>query len=766
MRAFSRLVHHLRWCLVIGGAVFALPLSGFSGFPLASLTGGMFAELSAVDVYWNTLAFFAAAWSTTVVAALLLDETSRGPSGAPAVARSILAIPLPPRGIIVLAALAAPAFIAMIALALDPLAATGMALLAFLTANLLVILVTAPIVLAYPGFRPLPGPLKNRAWAIIGRWSTGRRLAEGLHDRISALVRRGAPSLMRPNERGGTGLPPEHYMALICATGYAVLAFFVYLLLDGAPELALAPAGALLSILLTTGVWLIGIVQRRMTEIGFSPEIALLLLIFGGYQISGSDHYFGSRPDDKALTPSLHANADPTDPATNAIPGRAPLLDGVRNRKSRDLVVITTTGGGIQAAGWTTLALERLQREIPGFLDDVALVSGVSGGSVGTAFHADAAVRHGGQPAADAQVHERSMRSSLAAAAFGMAYLELPRILRGGIWSGTRDRGTLLENQWCYASRGDANAGDGPALSAFAPLIAAGKMPAFILNCTAMETGRRVMITPLAFPNRPEDGAVGDTEYWDRQMPDDAGRSARPAPRAADGSRLWPRAQTMDEYLLGPKPKARVSMSLWSAARLSATFPYVSPAARSELEDPGSGQGNRRTPAHHMIDGGYYDNYGVASALDWLQVVLEDRARHPDRYAFERVLVVQIRAFGKDPTFETPPVSGAASATLGPIFGVLNIRDGGAFTRNWIEFDRFVESWNRRFDLRADERAEEGKARDVVHLSSVVLSPKPDQNGPLSWHLKPSDKRRMAAWWEKDPEIRNTVQAMKTWLAR
>jgi len=43
-----------------------------------------------------------------------------------------------------------------------------------------------------------------------------------------------------------------------------------------------------------------------------------------------------------------------------------------------------------------------------------------------------------------------------------------------------------------------------------------------------------------------------------------------------------------------------------TAARLSATFPYVTPASCSD--QPG--------PQPHIVDSGYYDNYGMATLVE------------------------------------------------------------------------------------------------------------------------------------------------------
>src|SRR5262249_27402625 len=111
-----------------------------------------------------------------------------------------------------------------------------------------------------------------------------------------------------------------------------------------------------------------------------------------------------------------------------------------------------------------------------------------------------------------------------------------------------------------------------------------------------------------------------------------------------------------------------------TAARLSASFPYVSPAARSHLGDPDSALA-------HVVDGGYYDNYGVTSLVEWLDYAL-------GKGLLDEVLVIQIQSFDDDPTGEvaqqarsgqqtTPAPSGTykkyVSQLLAPILTLLHI---------------------------------------------------------------------------------------------
>jgi len=120
------------------------------------------------------------------------------------------------------------------------------------------------------------------------------------------------------------------------------------------------------------------------------------------------------------------------------------------------------------------------------------------------------------------------------------------------------------------------------------------------------------------------------------------------------------------------------------STRFSASFPYVSPAARTNVE----GQ------AAHIVDGGYYDNYGVSSLVKWLDAQLEKKDN-----TIKRVLIPEIRGarFGID-----PPDSNGCSTTravgkdrrsnrgwfyqaFAPASTVLNVRDAGQRINNEAE---------------------------------------------------------------------------------
>ncbi len=59
-----------------------------------------------------------------------------------------------------------------------------------------------------------------------------------------------------------------------------------------------------------------------------------------------------------------------------------------------------------------------------------------------------------------------------------------------------------------------------------------------------------------------------------------------------------------------------------TAVRLSSTFPYVSPAARADADDA------NRNGYIHVVDGGYFDNYGISSLAAIVDAALTGSATH------------------------------------------------------------------------------------------------------------------------------------------
>src|SRR5262249_13322783 len=86
----------------------------------------------------------------------------------------------------------------------------------------------------------------------------------------------------------------------------------------------------------------------------------------------------------------------------------------------------------------------------------------------------------------------------------------------------------------------------------------------------------------------------------------------------------------------GEKAVGGPSVAGVTAVPLPATFAWVSPLARAHYED--RARGLPSLSHQHIGDGGYYDMFGVQSALDWSIAAIE---KYKDRLA--GIVIIQIR---------------------------------------------------------------------------------------------------------------------------
>jgi hypothetical protein len=204
------------------------------------------------------------------------------------------------------------------------------------------------------------------------------------------------------------------------------------------------------------------------------------------------------------------------------------------------------------------------------------------------------------------------------------------------------------------------------------------------------------------------------------------------------------------------------NISVASAARLSASFPFVTPVARGRFD----GARYNGFETAHLADGGYYDNYGVASLLDWLKARLQEKERP------KKVLVVQIRSgdlaaaqqkeAGVNETGRLKmddSSQGGFFQLIAPLVTVLNVRTSGQRERADTEMEQFAEIM----------RSKENPA-DRVDVQTVIFNfsegVKNPEAPPLSWHLTPKEKQDIADSWERAKEKGRAWEGFKDILTR
>ncbi|MCH7825171.1 MAG: hypothetical protein IH849_10250 [Acidobacteria bacterium] len=433
-------------------------------------------------------------------------------------------------------------------------------------------------------------------------------------------------------------------------------------------------------LLLTLACLLLSWVAAALDVMRVPVFLSLFIVLFVSFQAFDKDHYYRPIPPAPALA------AEPLTP------------EQLIERWSQDhasepepvMVVVASSGGGITAARWTADVLTRLQHEIGApFGDSIALVSSVSGGGVGAMYFIDR-YRDGNSPAAAdlCGIKDASAASSLSATSWGFLYRDLWSILPG--MPGEKDRGWALERAW------SRQMDDGGAtLRSWRDDARQGRRPVPVFNATVAETGRRFLLTPLSL-----------------------GR------REPNESSLWYAENFNDLYPGWDLP-------IVSAARLSATFPWISPIARPARDTVDS------NIAYHLADGGYFDNHGVATAVDFLRTVKRELAPpvegtdedRPGRVRL-KILLIQIRA-AEIAALDSGEGGGFIYAIAGPGITMLQVRAATQVARNEVELELLRESWPAQIDF---------------HTEVFDVGPA----GPLSWHLTAADIAELEAVWTSD----------------
>jgi hypothetical protein len=324
-----------------------------------------------------------------------------------------------------------------------------------------------------------------------------------------------------------------------------------------------------------------------------------------------------------ALTPSEIVNA------------RLSAID--MNAADQPLIIVTATGGGLHASAWTSAVLAQLEirfaQQHESFHNHVLLMSTVSGGSVGLLAY----LREINDPAPDwIRMQTVAQCSSLEAVGWGLVYYDIPKdflplapyalptssgdgdldqtaLFKDRSWALRKGFARNVNDRYCAAERKNVqavfslNGYGGPtpdrcqedSRSADCRLETriiennltlrklfpndSGTRPAFTMNTTSVEQGARFLLANYRVPQYPLDSTAG-----------------------------YPSQSFLDTF--GCCKDRVFDLPLATAAQLSATFPYISSATRAP----------KTADVHsvHFVDGGYYDNDGTASVLEFLRYAL------------------------------------------------------------------------------------------------------------------------------------------------
>jgi hypothetical protein len=350
------------------------------------------------------------------------------------------------------------------------------------------------------------------------------------------------------------------------------------------------------------------------------------------------------------------------------------------------VIVISAEGGGIHATGWTTQVLcgiyAGLNRdEQPDFLKSIRLLSGVSGGSTGLMFF-QTLYRDEGPDANAAQV-ENVCKAGVADDAlswvgFGIAYFDLTRPIFPLFAYPERDRGWALETGWGRIMERVLGLPAIPTMRGLRRGVDSAKRPLLLWNATIADSGHALAIANFDMTGD-EQIHPFDKLYRERDI------------------------------------------SLVTAVRLSATFPYVSPSPRPFDENDGP----YTKDAFAVSDGGYFDNYGVAGAARVLvEAVTDPRANG------RRLLWIQIRSSSAGEMKEKV----IATSAGGPLSTLYDVRDTGQRAR-MRQLTELVKATN--------------QIQKILKDVTVTDFEYPMPDTPLSWVLNPQQKSNIACAWDR-----------------
>jgi hypothetical protein len=382
------------------------------------------------------------------------------------------------------------------------------------------------------------------------------------------------------------------------------------------------------------------------------------------------------------------------------------------------LVVVCASGGGIEAAAWTAKVLTELQRNFgPRFARSIRLISSTSGGSVGSLFFVESFFTAKDAPTDLQRIVDAAETPSLDATGWGFVHPDFTRLLAPSLLpfllgdDRQIDRGWALEQTLRVALRDPNKQSIDSRLSQWREAVNDGWLPGTVFNATLVESGNPLLLSTIQVP--------------------------RP-----DGSKTVVFGQTNDRG---------ADISAVTAARLSASFPYVSPVTRGRYV--GAERTDRPALGMHVADGGYYDNYGITVAVQWLNEIIKT---YPGK--FGKVIIVEIVAFPEEkkagpaindychpPSERSKSMSGWTSEFLGPVKSVLNARTSTQLGRDLIELS-LLKNWN---GTPYGPTTRSTACPQFINTFRFVAQ----HEGPLSWQLSDKEKGCVDEDWKAQDEV-------------
>lgn len=562
-----------------------------------------------------------------------------------------------------------------------------------------------------PGYR-LPTLWEIRAGAT--RWRVDTYLTERLHLRPVRSISHYDPEML------GRVFRQNHFNAVAVQLIAVLLLMLLGLFMD--EPWARIPTGATIFLLASMAMAMFGAITFWFRHWG--TLVFILIMVAVNYTTGlGFFHYrnraygldYRAEKQTEYNYKVLEQLGAPDQVARDKTQTRA-ILDNwlAKNRAAGverpKLVLVCVSGGGMRSALWTMQTLQRADEATQGrLLRQTALISGASGGILGAAYLREIMLRQQGGQAVS--VHDSTFiddmgRDLLNPVSFAILSNDLffpVSTFQSAGFTYRKDRGYLLERQLNENCRGFL----GKRLADYRQPEQEARIPMMVISPFILNDARRLLISPqgVSYLMRP---------------PDDRRRSIGTEMDGVDFGRLFARQQAD-------------SLAFTTALRMNCTYPFILP--------------NTRLPSHpslEVMDAGFRDNYGIATAVRFVQV-FQDWIRENT----SGVLLLQIRCWEKIDPIEEADDKGIIESLFSPFSAAANLTSMQDF-----EQDATLSLLN---DMLGKNQLE------VIRFTYRPM--KKENEASLSLHLSTREKKDILESYYR-PEVGVNVEALKRALGQ
>jgi len=516
------------------------------------------------------------------------------------------------------------------------------------------------------------------AVAFLAAVSARRRLARAAY-RIVKLEFLNLPHIHEQNHAAlhlrELGLLTRSILVGTILASALIFAVMVFAVQEVAPAL-----GSAAIVLLAAAGWIAAASALDYVGMRFHlPVFSALLAMAVIFSLWNDNHAVRTLPEaQRAPRPNLRATLDAWIARHQA---------AIQRGETVPFFVVDAEGGGIRAAYWTATVLGEIQNRHPSFASHVFSLSGVSGGSLGASVFV-ALLNESREAKTPLDLKKMGQEilgeDFLSPAVAAILYPDLAqRFLPVAVPA--FDRATTLEQSWERAWQ--KHVGGRNRMSEPLDRLWEGRSewtPALLLNATWVETGKRIIASNM---------------------------------RVAAGRRREDFVDVEDaNAFFAPR-----SISLSTAAHMSARFTYVSPAG--SLAKGGRTYGR-------VVDGGYFENSGATTTLAILQTIEQLAETDPSWNQVERY-VIHISNEPVDPRFANDSL---ARAPDNP-----NIRPQDFLTEALSPLSALLTTRTARGYYARESAAWAVSHRNYLHFGLCRSS----ANVPLGWVLSRSTRERM-----------------------